>query len=514
MTYTSNLPTAQSNLANQAFLQQLVTQPNAPMTQPKSSTIATDYEHPLLMKQGNFWSRAILWSLVGTATGTLIWANMAVMEEAVPAQGKLEPQGTVKDVQAPANGVVKAVYVKEGERVKKGQKLFKLDQTAILAQLKSLKLVKASLEKENAFYQAQLEGRVGVAPPSRVNQSLINLTRSRSTILSETRYLNAQLTGDLQGLTAEQQARLQFNQVDLQTRTMAARLQANQLVKQLNQAQVKRSSVQEVEKINQDILDRIAPLAAQGAISKVQMLKQQQEVMTNRSENDQLEEEMQRLLLAIEEAKTKVDNTAAVDGKEVMAMIAMNEQKLAQIDSELTKAILENDKKISDVEAQIQQTAQMVKYSDVVAPADGLAFEVKAKNAGVVVQAAEPIMKIVPQEDLVAKVSLTNRDIGFVRQGMTVDVRVDSFPFSEYGDIKGELVWIGSDALPPTQIQPNYTFPAKIKLKRQSLKVKGKPIPLQSGMSLSANIKVRDRKVMDVFTEQFTRGMESLKFMR
>jgi hemolysin D len=155
-----------------------------------------------------------------------------------------------------------------------------------------------------------------------------------------------------------------------------------------------------------------------------------------------------------------------------------------------------------------------LKYSDVKSPADGIAFEVKANHPGVVVTAAEPMMKVVPQEDLIAKVTLTNRDIGFVKQGMTVDVRVDSFPFSEFGDIKGELVWVGSDALPPTQIQPSYTFPAKIKLKRQSLKVKGKAIPLQSGMSLSANIKVRDRKVIDVFTEQFSKGMESLKFVR
>jgi hemolysin D len=514
MTYTPNRPTIPANLANQDFLRQLVTPPTASKPPKQSTAIAAGYEHPLLLKQGHFWSRAILWSLMGTATGTIVWANMAVLEEAVPAQGKLEPQGTVKDVQAPANGVVKAVYVKEGQRIKKGQKLFKLDQTAILAQLKSLKQVKQSLENENAFYQAQLAGATGIAPPARVAQSLISLTRSRVALLGENRYLNAQLSGDLQGLSREQQTRLQFNQSDLRARTTTARLQANQLVKQLNQAQVKRSAVQQTLQVNQEILDRIEPLAREGAISKIQFLKQQQEVMTNKSEQEQLGEELQRLFLAIEEARTKATNTTSIDGKEVMALLSMNEQKMAEIDSQLTKAILENDKKIADMDSQFQQTSQLLKYSDVKSPADGIAFEIKANHPGVVVTAAEPMMKVVPQEDLIAKVTLTNRDIGFVKQGMTVDVRVDSFPFSEFGDIKGELVWVGSDALPPTQIQPNYTFPAKIKLKRQSLKIKGKAIPLQSGMSLSANIKVRDRKVIDVFTEQFTKGMESLKFLR
>jgi HlyD family secretion protein len=97
---------------------------------------------------------------------------------------------------------------------------------------------------------------------------------------------------------------------------------------------------------------------------------------------------------------------------------------------------------------------------------------------------------------------------------MPVDVRIDSFPFSEFGDIKGTLVAIGSDALPPTQIQPYYTFPAKIQLDRQSLIVNGREVKLQSGMSLTANIKVRKRSIISIFTEQFTRGMESLKFAR
>jgi hemolysin D len=514
MTYTSTLPATQANLANQAFLRQLAGPQTEPVATKQPTSIAADYEHPLMLKQGHFWSRAILWSLVGTATGTLFWANTAVMEEAVPAQGKLEPQGKVKDVQAPVNGVVREVYVKEGARVKKGQKLFKLDQTTIIAQLKSLKQVRQSLAQENAFYLAQLAGATGIAPPTQAAQSLASLTSSRVTLLNENRYLQAQLTGDLRGLSAEQQARLQFNQADLQARKMSGQLQAKQLQRQLNQTQVKRSAVQQTLEVNQDLLNRIEPLATAGAISKVQLLKQQQEVMTNQSEKEQLAEETQRLLLAIEEVRTKTLNTPSVDGKEVMALLSMNAQKVSEIDSQLTKAILENEKKMADVESQIQQTAQMLKYSDVKSPADGLAFEVKAGSPGTVVTAAEPMMKVVPQEDLIAKVTLTNRDIGFVKPGMVVDVRVDSFPFSEFGDIKGELVWVGSDALPPTAIQPNYTFPAKVKLKRQSLTVRGKPIALRSGMSLSANIKIRDRKVMDVFTEQFSKGMESLKFVR
>jgi hemolysin D len=93
-------------------------------------------------------------------------------------------------------------------------------------------------------------------------------------------------------------------------------------------------------------------------------------------------------------------------------------------------------------------------------------------------------------------------------------VRVDSFPFSEFGDIKGTLTAIGSDALPPTQVRNFYSFPAKVKLNTQMLKVQKRELTLQSGMSLSVNIKTRERTVMSVFTDLFTGEMEGLKHLR
>jgi hemolysin D len=91
---------------------------------------------------------------------------------------------------------------------------------------------------------------------------------------------------------------------------------------------------------------------------------------------------------------------------------------------------------------------------------------------------SEPILKLVPLDSLVAKVFVSNQDIGFIHPGMKVDVRVDSFPFSEYGDIKGKISWIGSDALPPTEVRRFYSFPAKVILDSQSLKTQGKALTL------------------------------------
>jgi hemolysin D len=111
-------------------------------------------------------------------------------------------------------------------------------------------------------------------------------------------------------------------------------------------------------------------------------------------------------------------------------------------------------------------------------------------------------------------VFVTNADIGFIRKGMTVDVRVDSFPFSEFGDIKGEVVQIGSDALPPDEEHRFYRFPVRIKLDRQFISTGGQEIQIQSGMSVSANIKIRKRTVMTIITDQFTRKVDSFQNVR
>jgi HlyD family secretion protein len=148
------------------------------------------------------------------------------------------------------------------------------------------------------------------------------------------------------------------------------------------------------------------------------------------------------------------------------------------------------------------------------APDAGTVFDLKPSAPGFVAQTTEPILKIVPGDGLVAKVYVTNKDIGFVKEGMPVDVRIDSFPFSEFGDVKGELIWIGSDALPPDQIRQFYSFPAKVRLKQQSLVINDRKVALQSGMSVSTNIRVRDRTVLSIFTDLFTSKTDSLKTVR
>ncbi|MBA2749489.1 MAG: HlyD family efflux transporter periplasmic adaptor subunit, partial [Tatlockia sp.] len=257
-----------------------------------------------------------------------------------------------------------------------------------------------------------------------------------------------------------------------------------------------------------------APLAKDGAISKIQFLKQQQQVDSDLAEVEKSIQEQIRLKLAINEAQSKAQSILAFDRKDLLERLAANHKNIAQIDSQLTKVLVENNKRIAEIDSQLSSASLNLQYQDITAPESGVVFDMQVHNSGFVATTSQPILKIVPGDALTAKVFITNRDIGFVRAGMDVDVRIESFPFSEFGDVKGKLVWIGSDALPPDEVYPFYRFPAKVKLERQSLLVNGREIVLQSGMGISTNIKVRSRTVMSIFTDLFAKNAESLKFVR
>lgn len=475
-----------------------------------------EFEQPVILKQSRNWSRAILWTLMIVTAGTIVWANVTKIEEAVSATGKLEASGATKDVQAPVGGVVKEIFVEDGKQVKQGEKLLTLDNTTAKAQMESLQKVRTSLMQENQFYQSQLKGSNAVDLRSlQVPVSMIDLTKSRAALLAENQVYRTQFDDNSTGrLNLEQKERVASTQLELDARVNANLSEIEQLKRQVEQTDIKVASTKDTLKMNQGILNNISGLAKVGAISQIQLLKQQEEVRNAQSQLDQLTQEKARLLAEIAGGKAKLQNTVAVSRKDWLDKIAANNQKIAEIDSQLTKAIVENNKKIAETDSQISQTQMNLKYQEIKAPTSGTVFELKAKSPGFVASSTEPILKIVPNDKLIAKVFITNKDIGFVKVGMTVDVRIDSFPFSEFGDIKGKLVSIGSDALPPDQIYPFYRFPAKVELSSQQLLVSGRNIPLQSGMGINTNIKIRDRTVMSIFADMFSSSVESLKTVR
>jgi hemolysin D len=498
--------------------------------------IQSQFEQPVLLEQTPTWSRLIAWTIIGVSSFTLIWASVCKIEESINVTGKLEPKGAVQEIQAPVGGVVKQIHIHDGQQVKKGQTVISLEQASSQAQLISLQKSRAvnlqqkqALEQENNFYQSQLKR---IITPQEITQQTILLgikpelaflMKSRVAYAGENQLYRSQLNGSTAGvtLTPEQRLRLQNRQIESASRLETANLETGQIQQQFFQNKTQLTSAKELLVINHKILHKFEPLAKAGAISQLQYLKQEQDVSTKQADVIRLTQEQQRLQLALTQSNQKLRNSAALSQEDLLAKITTNDKGIAEIDSQLTKVILDNQKRIleiksqlGDIDSKLTQAKETLKYQKIISPVNGIIFELKAKSSGFVVNSSDPIFKIVPYDNLIAKVYITNKDIGFVKEGQKVDVRIDSFPFQEYGDIKGELIEIGSDALPPDQVYQYWRFPAKVRLDRQALLINSRQVSLQSGMSINANIKLRQRTIISIFTDFLVQKAESLKTVR
>lgn len=482
----------------------------------RSSTLAINYfDQPVILRQSPRVPQIIIGTIVTVTTLTIAWACIAKVDEAVPAQGKLEPTGSVQPVQAPVGGVVKSIEVKEGDRVEVNQTLIVFDQTTAEAQQVSLEQIKVSLEAENSFYRDQMASRGGpivTTPLVNIPPEAAMLTANRAVLMEENNLYRAMLGEDSTYLSLDQQQRLNAFQAERESRVAAAQSRVEQALRQLNQVQVQLTSTKNQMEVNQNILDRILSLLEDGGIAEIQVLQQQQEVDNLVAEYDRLLEEQQRIQYAITEAQETLANTQAVSTDDILTRIAENDKRIADIDSQLSKVIVENEKQVREIESQLSQAQQTLAYQELKAPVSGTVFDLEAVGPGFVANTSEPILKIVPDDTLIARVFITNQDIGFVnvQNQPKVDVRIDSFPYSEFGDVKGTLVKVGSDVLPPDEIYPFYRFPAEVVLDRQSIPIEGQEIALQSGMSVSVNIRTRKRPIITFLTDLFVRKINTL----
>jgi HlyD family secretion protein len=336
------------------------------------------------------------------------------------------------------------------------------------------------------------------------------LAENRQGLVAENQLFQSQLNGG-GNLSAAQQARLNARQAEFGSRLAGDQLEVTKLNKELTQVNIQIDDARNQLAVETNILNRIEPVVREGGIAEVQLLQQQQKVAEREATLKRLLEEKQRIDAAIAQAQTRTQNTVFTSQDELYTRIAENEKRIADIDSQLTKAILENEKQIESINSQLEQLEQTLEYQQLRAPKGGTIFDLQPTGPGFVANTSEPILKIVPNDNLKAQVFVTNQDIGFVTTGMEVDVRVDAYPYSEFDDIDGTITQIGSDALPPDEVYQFYRFPVTVELSEQMITADDREFPLQSGMSVNANIKTRKRRVITIFTDLFTRKVDTLK---
>tara|TARA_B100001989_G_scaffold103555_1_gene72453 strand:+ start:5574 stop:7127 length:1554 start_codon:yes stop_codon:yes gene_type:complete len=412
------------------------------------------------LSQSQKWSGRLIWTFVGVTTFSAAWSFFTLIDDTIVVQGKIEPKGTTIEVKVPLGGVIKKIAVTEGEIVENDQILLELDTTAVRSKLKALQIVQSQIKADILLSKMQLGDDI-----------------------------------DVINLTPNQKIKLISLKSEYDSRINAARNSVEQATIRLNSNVEQIKTLREVLIIREEVLENLKELSEIGGLSKVKYLKEQQEVIQLQGRLVSAENQLKTSTSILNEAKNKLSNTIAATKIDSATKIEENEKQLAQIQNQINEAIL------------------TLSYQEINSPLKGIVFDLQPAAPGYVVDTQLPILKIVPIDELVARVFVSNRDIAFLKNGQLVKVRVDAYPYNEFGEIHGEIDSIGSDVLEPDQNFNFYRFPVTIKFQNPYIIHKKRKLPLRTGMSLSANIVLRQRPVISLFTERilpFWSGLEQL----
>ncbi len=406
------------------------------------------------------WSSRLIITFVGVSSFGIIWSFFTMIDDTVQVQGKLEPKGTTIEVKVPLGGVIKRIIVEEGDIVKNEELLLELDTTAAKSKLKALNIIKSQIEADILVSKIQLGEDIAT------NQ-----------------------------LTDNQKLKLKSLQNEYESRINASKNAVEQAAyrKDSNIEQLK--TLKEVLKIREQVLKDLKNLTEIGGLSKIKYLKEKQEILELRGRLIDKQKQIKSSNSLLKESENKLSNTIAA----------------TKIDS--ANKIEENEKQLAQIKNQINEQNLTLSYQEIKSPLNGIVFDLQPAAPGYVVNTNIPILKIVPIDDLVARVFVSNRDIAFLKKEQPVKIRIDAYPYNEFGEIDGKIESIGSDVLEPDSNYNFYRFPITIKLKEPFIMHKNKELNLKTGMSLTANIVLRKRPVLSLFTERilpFWNGLEEL----
>lgn len=407
--------------------------------------------------------RIVMWSIMLLLVVGLAWAFLGHINEVAVAPGKVIPSGQAKTVQVKNKGIIKEIRVEEGDQVQEGDVLVLLDPTTTSADYDSLK-------KRAAYYKLDI-------------QRLTAELTGEPFIPEEDPDLEAH---DLAAELALYQSRTSDHQTQRQSRQDVI----EQRQARLRSAQSTYERYAEGLRIAQEKERRLTDLIAQSAISEFQLLEQQNQTIEY-----------------AKNAQAELDEISSIQ-----AEIAEAEQNLANVDAAYRKDIMtslvEAKKEYYSITESIKKADEDARMATIVAPTSGRVYNLSVHTIGGIVTDAQPLMQIVPEDvSLEFEVYAENKDIGFIRVGQIAEVKVETFNFQKFGMVDATVTEVSADAVnDASDLERNKRFKLILDpIDRPVMDVMGEDVPLAVGMNVSAEIKIREKRIIDFFLDPFRR---------
>lgn len=440
------------------------------------------------------------------------WATWGEIDEVGKAQGKLVPQGEVYQIDPIELGKVASISIKEGQLVKKGQVLMELDTQLAAGEVERLQqLVNADQTKrvqqkaliERIRLEAQTRKQIAQAA-TKAQQAAIAQAKAKAGAIQERLHLQ-------QIAKAASQDRLE----GLKPLTTQA--------KQLLQQQ------QEVVQAYKQRIETLKPLSEKGAISKELVFQAQQSLRVSQSAITQsrLQESTnaQEQIFQAQQSLREYDSAIAQsqgDWQQTTAEIDQLQAELTQKQAAEETTELETQQKIQQLELELTQLEAKIaenknllasaqaklKQRFLYAPVDGVVSSLNVANVGEVVQPGQNVAEIAPEGvPLVLSASLPNREAGFINKGMPVQVKLDAYPYQEYGIVSGKVTSVSADAKADEQLGTVYKV--EVALDRNYVTDEGQTIDFKAGQTASADIIIRHRRIVDILLDPLQQLQQS-----
>lgn len=413
----------------------------------------------------------VVWLVTLLLIVALVWSYFGKIDIVAVANGKISTEGSTKIIQPAISGVVTNINVHEGQHVKKDETLLALDKTTAE---KDVATVSQSLNTARVERDILRRLAVGGNTDEIINnadlpdetKAMLRQFASSQTALSATRQQA------VNGTISNYQQQLQFNQ------QAKNRLETN--------AQNLKNRKAEIEK----------RLPNANPVDKLRLQNELSNIDQRITSADSAVLGQNQQLLQSQSALTQAQN--------------QSQTQIAETNSAFSNQIIAAEKRIIELENNLVKARQVLAQTTIAAPVDGTVLSLTVKTIGGVVNAGQQLAQIVPEKvSLYVDAALDNQDVGFVKPGQRVVVKVATYPFQRYGYLEGTVENISPDAIQDDK--KGLIYKAKIKL-NDDKSSKQNQLKLLPGMSVSAEITTGQRRIIEFFFDPLmTKADESLK---
>lgn len=397
--------------------------------------------------------RATAWVLLAGIVALMGWLVFGRVDIVASAPGRIIPTDDVKLVQAANTGVVRRIYVHDGDSVRRGEPLIDLDPTVSTAEEsqaeKALLAADLDVARDRAIADALAGKGIHFAPPAAAPPDIAETQR---------KLIEAQVA-----------------EVDAETAGLAAARQS--ALADARGAAEKMRTLDETGPILDREVSAMNGLSAKGYAPGLRLLELERQRRSEAGDRD---------VAAAEQAHGLSDARKFEDqltqSREQARQTALGDLVKAQ-----NEAILRRE--------EVVKTRRRSGLQRLVAPVDGTIQQVAVHTLGGVVESIRPLMVVVPNGALIVEAHVLNRDAGFVHAGQAVAVKLEAFPFTRYGAIPGSIISLSRDSV-NTDKSGAY-FIARVRLDQSVIMADGARVPLIAGLDATTDIRIGSRRIID-----------------